>query len=229
MKKLFRSFVVAAAALVAGAFASDARAWVMTFEAADFGLNPTFSNVQTFAFTIDIADPMVAGGVYNNPTLNSVVYNVFGVLAATPSGFPAFNLQRTIGGAEFYNQGSSLSFSISPTANIADGLHLSDLSGADPVLVFNGREVGTGRYHPALVELNADGTGLIRNSNNVGGVNPGSLQVVDVDIGDEYVTELTFDPNSLHLAQAPVPTGVVLALTGVAGLALLGLRNRRRA
>ena len=81
MKKLFRSFVVGAAALVAGAFASDARAWVMTFEAADFGLNPTFSNVQTFAFTIDIADPMVAGGVYNNPTLNSVVYNVFGVLA----------------------------------------------------------------------------------------------------------------------------------------------------
>ena len=52
---------------------------------------------------------------------------------------------------------------------------------------------------------------------------------MDVDIGDEYVTELTFNPNSLHLAQAPVPTGVVLALTGVAGLALLGLRNRRRA
>ena len=79
----------------------------------------------------------------------------------------------------------------------SDGLQVSELVGTGIVFEFNGREVGTGRYHPALVQLNADGTGSIRNSNNTGGINPGSGLVVDVDFGEEYITELTFDPSTL--------------------------------
>lgn len=93
---------------------------------------------------------------------------------------------------------------------------------------FNGREVDTGRYHPALVELNADGTGRIRNSNNLGAINPSSLQTVNVDIGDEYITELQFDPTTLTLtgpiAAVPEPS-FSLALVP---LGLLALRRKMR-
>ena len=68
---------------------------------------------------------------------------------------------------------------------------------------FNGREVGTGRYHPAIVQLNADGTGSIRNSNNTGGINPSTELEVDVDFGEEYITELTFTPSTLTLFPTP--------------------------
>ena len=71
--------------------------------------------------------------------------------------------------------------------------------GDEIVFEFNGREVGTGRYHPALVQLNADGTGRIQNSNNFGGINPGSGELVDVDFGEEYITDLTFSPATLTL------------------------------
>lgn len=113
----------------------------------------------------------------------------FGSLTpGTPSAFSAFNLQRTISGAEFYAQGSSLSFEIAAGADLTDGLQVGELAGANPVFLFNGREVGTGRYHPALFQLNNDGTGSIRNSNNMGGVNPGSGEIVDVSEGEEYIT-----------------------------------------
>ena len=119
---------------------------------------------------------------------------MFGFLTTTPSGFPAFSLERTIAGDEFYDQGSSLEFEIQWGADLSDGLQVSELAGTGTVFRFNGREVDTGRYHRSLVELNADGTGRILNSNNTGGINPGSLRVVDVDFGEEYATELTFDP-----------------------------------
>ena len=187
------------AAFLAVSFKAEAE--VISFEAADFEVNPSFSNIQTFGFIIDLAGPLTAGASYSNPTLNSVIYNVSGILDATPSGFPAFNLQRTISGSDFYNQGSSLSFTISAQADLSDGLQVSELtavSGA-PVFVFDGREVDTGRYHPALVELYADGSASIRNSNNTGGVNPGSGMVVDVDFGDEYITDLIFNSLTLTL------------------------------
>ncbi|MEL6104456.1 MAG: PEP-CTERM sorting domain-containing protein [Planctomycetota bacterium] len=206
----------------------QARGDVVTFEASDFGLNPTFSNVRTFSFEIDIATRITPGAILDNPTLNGVRYNVFGQLAAgTPSGFSAFDLQRDIGGDEFYAQGSSLSLQIASDADLTDGLQASELTGVDPVFVFNGREVGTGRYHPAIVRLNADGTGSIRNSNNMGGVNPGSGQVVDVEEGEEYITELTFTPGSLTLIDAvsiPEP-GMTLAL--LATSVMIGVRRRR--
>lgn len=172
---------------------------LLTFQASDFGLNPTFSNVITFEFSVDIAGPVSAGASYSNPELNIVDYSVYGTLDGTPSGFSAFNLVRVIEGAEFYNQGSSMTFEVDVNADLSDGIQVSELVGEDLVFEFNGREVDTGRYHPAIVQLNADGTGSIRNSNNKGGINPGSGLEVDVDFGEEYITELTFDPSSLTL------------------------------
>ena len=205
-----------------------ASAWELSFEDADFARSPQFSNVTTFTFRIEIAGALQPGS-YSNPALQGVQYNVFGQLApGTPSGFPGFDLQRTIGGAEFYAQGSSLEFEIAANADLSDGLQLSELAGPDPVLVFNGREVNTGRYHPALLQLNSDGTGSIRNSNNSGGVNPATNQVVDVDFGEEYITNLSFDPTALQIGPAvasgpravPVPLWSLLA----GALALLALR-----
>lgn len=213
-----RAGAVLAALLLA---AGPARAFTIVFAASDFGLTPTFSNVQTFDFSIEVVGPL-APGLYDDPALVGVEYNVSGSLATTPSGFPAFNLQRSIGGAEFYAQGSSLRFEIAASADLGDGLQVSELVGGAGVFVFDGREVGTGRYHPALFELNSDGTGLIRNSNNMGGINPGSMQEVDVQIGDEYVTVLAFDPGILTLA---VPEASPVVLIGL-GLAALGLRRR---
>jgi hypothetical protein len=203
------------------------QAAVITFSDADFGMTPAFSNVQTFSFTIDIDGPLVAGVVYTNPSLNSVEYNVFGTLeSGTPSGFPAFNLVRFITGAEFYAQGSSLNFEIAASADLSNGLQVSELVGSDPVFVFNGREIDTGRYHPALFELNSDGTGSIRNSNNFGGTNPSSGEMVDVAIGEEYITNLTFDPNQLTIsAVVPVPAAVWLFGTGLLGLVGVARKN----
>ncbi len=85
---------------------------------------------------------------------------------------------------------------------LTDGVQIAELVGTNIVFTFNGREVGNGRFHPALLELDADGTGRIQNSNNVIVENP--LQ--EVDFGEEYITDLMFDPgNTTLIAAAPVP------------------------
>ncbi len=130
-------------------------------------------------------------------------------------------MERTISGADFYAQGSSLNFEIAASADLSNGLQVSELVGSDPIFVFNGREVDTGRYHPALFQLNSDGTGSIRNSNNMGGntPNPSSGELVNVDFGEEYITDLTFDPGQLTLAAAvPVPAAIWLFGSGLLGL-----------
>ncbi|MFT5488752.1 MAG: hypothetical protein ACI9MU_003680, partial [Alphaproteobacteria bacterium] len=130
--------------------------------------------------------------------------------------------------SDFYSQGSALSFGVSALADLSDGLQVSELVGVDPVFLFNGREVGTGRYHPALFQLNADGTGSIRNSDNFGGTNPSSGMVVDVEFGEEYITELTFDASRLTLATAvPEPSaGLPLLLLGFLGIYTLRRQDR---
>ena len=67
----------------------------------------------------------------------------------------------------------------------------------------NAREVDTGRYHPPLLELNIDGTGRIQNSNNFGGINPVTGKFVDLDFGEEYIVDLSFDPESLTIGNSP--------------------------
>ena len=117
------------------AIAGSSHAVVVRFEAADFDLNPTFSNVRTFSFELDIKDPLAPGRSLNNPQLHGVDYNVFGFLTTTPSGFPAFRLERTIAGDEFYAQGSSLEFEIERGADLSDGLQVSELKGTGPVFL----------------------------------------------------------------------------------------------
>ena len=212
---------------------SSAQAFVISFEAADFVKSPVFSNVQTFAFSIDIAGPLTAGTTYSKADVNSVDYNVFGLLGTTPSGFPAFNLVRSITGVDFDAQGSSLSFTVAVGANLTDGLQVSDLVGD---FIFDGREVDTGRYHPALVELRSDGTGRIQNSNNFGDtvLNPSSNELVNVNFGEEYITDLTFNASTLTLADAPAaipvpPVGLPLLLLGAVGVVAMRRRAQQNA
>ena len=84
-------------------------AWAesIEFEANDFTVTPTFSNVQTFQFNIELAADLVPGVVYLNPEIIEIEYTVSGSLDNTPSGFTGFALQRTIVGEEFYTQGTA--------------------------------------------------------------------------------------------------------------------------
>ncbi len=168
----------------------------------DYMLTNTFSEVSVFNIEVVIDSPLEAGTAYVDPPIVSVTYQVQGELeAGTPSDFPAFDLQREITGEDFYAQGSSLSFEVAAGAVLDDGVQASELVGDDVVFTFNGREVDTGRFHPALFELRADGTGRIQNSNNAPAGDP-------IDFGAEYITDLMFDPGNTTLLSevtAPIP------------------------
>lgn len=158
-----------------------------------FQVTNTFSNVDLFAIHVEIDAPLAAG-VYNNPDIVMVSYHVIGDLApGTPSGSPAFDLQRGgMFGTTFYDQGGSLNFEISDTAVLSDGVQVSELVGDGIVLTFNGREIDIGSFHPALFELSANGTGRIQNSNNIPTLDP----LIEVNFGEEYITDLMFDPGN---------------------------------
>ena len=197
--------------------------FIIAFDQDDFDVNPVFSNVTTFSFEILVSE-VFGVGVYDNPSISLIDYRVSGSLEpGTPSGFPGFALVRIMDGNEFYAQGSSLSFEIAATADLSDGLQVSELVGTDMVFVFNGRENGTGRFHPALFVLNSDGTGLLQNSNNMGA---GPDMDIDVDFGEEYITELSFTPSSLTIATGAVPEPSSLFILTFGCLA--GLARRRR-
>jgi hypothetical protein len=158
----------------------------------DFQISNTFSNVDIFNIRVEIAAPLAAG-VYNNPDIIRVSYSVIGDLVpGTPSGFSTFELRRGISGTDFYAQGSSLNFEISPSAVLSDGVQVAELVGDGVVLTFNAREIDNGRFHPALFELSADGTGRIQNSDNIHTLDP----LNEVDFGEEYITDLMFDPGN---------------------------------
>lgn len=161
----------------------------------DYQITNTFSDVDSFSIEIEIDAPLAVGS-YTDPEIVNVTYRVTGSLVAgTPSGFPAFDLQRSISGAEYYAQGSSLSFEIAPFAVLDDGIQAAELVGSGIVLSFNAREIDNGRFHPALFELNADGTGRIQNSDNIHTLVP----LLQVNFGDEYITDLIFDPGNTTL------------------------------
>ena len=182
------------------AFPGFAQAFEIYFNSNDFVVDTVFSEVASFEFTIDVDGPLEAG-LYENPPLVSVVYAVTGTLEpGTPSEFPAFELRRTITGEDFYAQGSSIRFDIADTADLSDGAQLDELVGTEVVFTFNGREIDNERFHPALLELRADGTGRIQNSNNTPTLEP----LLEVDFGVEYITDLTFAPGAITFAQEPV-------------------------
>ncbi len=230
--KIAMNFLIVAAAFACLAIPTTARAqFSIEFDQASFSnFTPTTSGVENFNFSIDVAGNLEAGTVYNNPTLNSVVYQVFGDLdaAVVPSGFSQFNLQRSIGGAEFFTQGSSLDFEVAAGADLSDGLQASELVADGTGLIFeiNAREVNTGRFHPPLFQLFADGTGQIQNSNNTGGVNPVTGTVVNVNFGDEFVTGFQFSASSLTLATVAVPEPS--SASAVLVLGMIGFARRRR-
>ena len=166
----------------------------------DYEVTNLFSDVDDFEFTITV-DQQLAVGLYDNSPLVEVIYRVSGILnEGTPSGFPAFDLERTISGDEFYAQGSSLSFEISETAILDDGIQVSELTGGEPVLIFNGREVDNESFHPALLELRADGAGRLQTSNNV----PTFSSLLEISNGSEYFNALVFDPGNTTLITATV-------------------------
>ncbi len=215
-----------------------AQAQTMTFSTSSdaYQVTPRFSDVGFFTITVEIDEPL-AVGAYVDPEIVTVNYQVSGVLEpGTPSGFTAFDLQRSMSGTEFYAQGSSLSFEIAPSAVLDDGVQAAELVGGGVVLTFNGREIDNGRFHPALLELRADGNGRIQNSNNVPSTDP----LVEVDFGEEYITDLAFDPGNMTLITetlappnpgggggGPVSPAFVLCLGLLAGWRILGRRRRR--
>ena len=177
-----------------------AQSMILSTSNEDFEVTNVFSDVDEFEFSIEIDAPL-AIGVFENPPIVNVTYRVFGSLVAgTPSGFPAFELIREISGEEFYAQGSSLQFEIAATAVLDDGVQIAELDGGELVFQFNGREIDTGRFHPALFELNADGTGRIQNSNNV----PTQEPLLEVEMGSEYINDLIFDPGNTTLITGTV-------------------------
>jgi hypothetical protein len=199
----------------------------------DYQVSNVFSDVDTFAFDIEFDSPLSAGA-YVNPDIISVSYSVSGTLVAgTPSGFTSFALQRDITGTEFYAQGSSLSFEIGAGAALVDGVQVAELVGNNIVLTFNGRENGNGRFHPALLELNMDGTGRIQNSDNIIVDNP----LDQIGFGEEYITDLMFDAGNTTVliatpaAQPPPPPSSSGggAISWLAIFALLLVARGRRA
>jgi len=211
----------------------NAQTMVLSTSSDDYEVTPVFSDVGFFTIDVEIATAL-APGVYVDPPIINVTYQVTGDLVdGTPSGFPAFDLQRNITGAEFYAQGSSLSFEIAQFAVLSDGIQAAELAGSGVVLTFNAREVDNGRFHPALFELSANGTGRIQNSDNVHTLDP----LLQINFGDEYITDLGFDPGNTTLIIDPSPTppkkrgGGSSSLLSCAILVLLGIyartRNRR--
>ena len=161
----------------------------------DYEITNIFSDVDVFEFSIEINEPL-AVGLFENPPIENVTYRVVGNLSTgTPSGFPMFSLEREISGEEFYAQGSSLQFEISPTAVLQDGIQVDELAGSDLVFQFDGREIDNGRFHPALFVLRADGTGRIQNSNNIPSLEPFN----EIEVGSEYINDLLFDPGNTTL------------------------------
>jgi hypothetical protein len=199
---------------------AQAQAFTITLDSNNFGVSPVFSSVTSFIFVIEVDEPFLPGTTYSNPTLSLLDYTIGGALASgTPSGFPAFLLDRTMDGTEFYAQGSSLNFTIGAGADLSDGLQMSELTGTDPVFILNAREFNTGRYHPTLFELYSNGTGVVQNSNNSGPTttNPATGQLVNVNFGEEYISNLTFNPATATIG-VPEPSSALLLLSGFAML-----------
>jgi hypothetical protein len=178
---------------------ADAQTMILSTSSSDYQVTPAFSDVDAFSIHVEIDAPM-ASGVYVDPPIINVTYQVTGSLAAgTPSEFTAFDLQRDITGAEFYAQGSSLQFEIAQNAVLSDGVQAAELVGGGTVLTYNAREVDNGRFHPALLELDMNGTGRIQNSDNVPTLDP----LLEVAFGAEYITDLAFDPGNTTLIIDP--------------------------
>lgn len=228
----------------------ETSSFTLRLATADFGrqnLTPEFSAVRDFAFEFDLTGAFANGQRIGNGNVDEVRYIVSGALSRnplTPSGFSAFRLNRFPNGEgpisreDWLAQGSRIEFKIASDALLGDGLQLSELvpgkkNGA--ILTIDAREfkrLDVARYHPPQLLLYPDGTGLLRSSNNSSGgtgtVNPGTGRTVDLDFGDEYITNIDFDPSAITIVAArpgtPVPEPGPALLIGL-GLAALASRS----
>ena len=165
----------------------------MIIHHSDFESTNQFNQLTFFGFEIIFEEPLDSG-VHVNPAISYLEYHIVGLLPMqTPSGINEFHLTRIMDGDEFYAQGSSMEFEIAEGADLCDGLQFNEL--VDGFLL-NAVELGTGQYHSPILQLNADGTGIIENANNFGGVNSETEMEVDVDFGEEYQVQLQFSPDS---------------------------------
>ena len=158
----------------------------------DYQLTKIHSDLSFFAINVEFSAPLTSGA-YDNPDVISISLWVRGNLApGTPSGFTDFDHPWQFSGTDFYSRGGSLRFEISNDADLSDGIQVSELVGDGVVLTVDGREIDYGSYHPAIFELRADGTGRIQNSNNIVTLDP----LIEVDFGEEYITDLRFNPET---------------------------------
>ena len=78
------------------------------------------------------------------------------------------------------------------------------------------------------MSLFADGTGLLQNANNQSTIlNPDSNALVDIDFGEEYIINLSFNPAAVTIAgpvAVPEPTGVAMLGLG----SIIALLRRRK-
>jgi hypothetical protein len=206
--------------------AVHAQDMTLSIDQNDFIVTNVFSDVDTFSIDIQFAVPLSRGS-FVDPGITNVTYRVSGDLVpGTPSGFPAFALERIMTGDEFYAQGSSISFEVAANAVLSDGVQVVELVGNGLVFTFNGKEIDNGRFHPTLFELNSDGTGLMQNSDNIIVLDP--LQ--QIAFGSEYINTLAFDPGNTTLMRGITVNirpprggngGGALSFLALAGLFLL--------
>ncbi len=229
--RVLRIVAVLCAALLAP---RQAAAFWIELSSSEFALDNLFSSVTSFTLEIEVVAPLQPGA-YENPPLGDIEFRVVGSLdPSTParsanSAFTGFAVEdrEELSGQAFYAQGNALRFEIASDAELADGLQVSELAGSGIVFEFDGRELGTGRYHPPILQLRGDGSGSIRNAANTGGINPFTDVEVNASIGDEYDVSLGFDPASLTLVEAPEPPSAAVLAAAVAMLAAARRRRHR--
>ncbi|MFK7894396.1 MAG: PEP-CTERM sorting domain-containing protein [Myxococcota bacterium] len=235
-----------AAAFSFVAFATPAAAaFTINLSSADFDhAHPIFSDVTNFSISIEMDGDLETGQSYDNASVLSVQYSVNGTLEpGTPSGFSAFALNRTPGGEgvisgdEWRSQGSSVLFETAETANLLDGLQVGDLvpGFANSVLRIDAREFereDVSRYHPPFLVLRANGSLLLKSSNNSSGdsgsINPQTGESVDLQYGEEYITRFENRSKAEPITIAPPipePGTALLMGLGLAGLASVGRRR----